>query len=95
MEKYGNAYGGVETFKGGYDSESDNEQGIVRYHPYHSSGRTPPSPYERNIEVEDEPLEDYNREGYYVPKEKNYYENQHEYRRNYNDDDTKMTKRRG
>ena len=73
----------------------------MRYHPYHSSGRAPPSrsaasPYERNIEVEDEPLEDYNREGYYVPKENNYYENQHDFRRNYSgDDDMKLTKRRG
>ena len=33
IENYGDSYGNVETYKGGYDSEQDTKKGIVRFHP--------------------------------------------------------------
>lgn len=63
---YGNDYGGVETYRGGYDSEDDAKRGIVRYHPMQYA--------QKDIYVEDEPVEDYNKDGYYVPRERNAYE---------------------
>ena len=78
VETYGDSYGGVQTYSGGYDSQQDTKNGIVRYHPYDQkspNAATSTTPYQlRNVQIENEPYEDYNEEGYYVPKEKKYYE---------------------
>ena len=58
---FGDSYGGVQTFKGGYDSEEDAKRGIQRNFDQEQ-------PSEQEIyQIEGEPLEDYNRDGYYVP----------------------------
>lgn len=81
VETYGDSYGGVQTYSGGYDSQQDAKNGIVRYYPYDQKSPNSASdttPYQlRNSHIgnnNNEPYEDYNEEGYYVPKEKRYYE---------------------
>lgn len=64
IQDYGNDYAGLETFQGGYDSEDDAKRGIVRS--YHQGPNEAPD----RLFIEDEPMEDYNREGYYVPRER-------------------------
>ena len=64
IQDYGNDYAGLETFQGGYDSEDDAKRGIVRS--YHHGPNEAPD----RLFIEDEPMEDYNREGYYVPRER-------------------------
>ena len=61
INHYGDSFGGVQTFKGGYDSEEDAKRGIQR-----NFNR----PDLADIYIEEEPLDDYNREGYYVPQER-------------------------
>jgi len=63
VQQYGNDYGGLETYQGGYDSEDDAKRGIVRS--YHTSNVVPDTLY-----MEEEPVDDYNQEGYYVPRER-------------------------
>ena len=70
VQQYGNDYAGLETYQGGYDSEDDAKRGIVRS--YHTSNVAP-----ENIYIEEEPVEDYNQEGYYVPRERSHRERTH------------------
>lgn len=64
VKSYGDSYGGVDTYSGGYDSEEDARRGIVRHHSKYQL------PVARDIYVEDEPVQDYNNDGYYVPRER-------------------------
>ena len=57
---YGDSYGGVQTFKGGYDSEEDAKRGIQRNFEQEEPAE--------ELYIEDrEPLDDYNGDGYYMP----------------------------
>ena len=67
VNHYGDSFGSVKTFKGGYDSEEDAARGIQRhFKPTYDQDDEP------EIYIEGEPLHDYNRDGYYVPKERSH-----------------------
>ena len=68
VNHYGDSYGTVKTFKGGYDSDSDAKLGIQRqFRPTFDQDQDEPEIY-----IEGEPVHDYNRDGYYVPKERSH-----------------------
>ena len=68
VQDYGNDYAGLETYQGGFDSEEDAKRGIVRSYPHQHPNEVPDRLY-----IEDEPIDDYNQEGYYVPRERLYH----------------------
>ena len=67
VNHFGDSYGTVKTFKGGYDSEEDAARGIQRhFKPTFDQDDEP------EIYIEGEPVHDYNPQGYYVPKERSH-----------------------
>ncbi len=68
---YGNDFGGVETFQGGYDSEDDAKRGINRFQRKEFQSKPNEDMHHRpEFYMDDEPVEDYTQEGYYVPQER-------------------------